>query len=215
MIFQKTRTQNLADVRSLNMWGYQLEDVSILSGLVNVETLSLPINNISTLAPFSACRNLRSLLLRQNRISSFQELEHLRDLPHLSTLSLSDNPIALEPNYRETVLRKLPQLRKLDDVEVSVKVDTFATNENAMNGAKVERLLPRPGRQPMLRASEASGMKQKFNLGQMVREVQVQRAPRQKNDSPLLTAVLALLPQLTVESLQIVLESIEKLCASS
>ena len=119
MIFQKTRTQNLADVRTLNMWGYELEDVSIISKLINAETISLPINKIKTLAPFKTCKNLKNLLLRQNQISDISEIQFLAGLPNLKNLTLADNPIASLPNYRETVINTIPQLEKLDDIEVT------------------------------------------------------------------------------------------------
>jgi Leucine-rich repeat (LRR) protein len=154
--------------------------------------------------------------LRQNKISSFQEIDHLRDLPHLTALSLTENPIASEPNYREIVLRKVPQLRKLDEIDVAVKVDTFPVNENAANGAIGDRLLPRP---PVLHPSGSSGMKAQFNLGPIVRQFQEEGAQAQRlrarEDLPCLTAVLALIPELTAESLQVVLESIQRLCSSS
>lgn len=39
----------LSDVKSLNCWGQDLADVSILSQMPNVEVLSLSVNQISTL----------------------------------------------------------------------------------------------------------------------------------------------------------------------
>jgi hypothetical protein len=198
MIFQRTRTQSLSDVRSLNLWGYHLDDVSILSQLPNVETLSLPLNNISTLAPFASCTNLRSLFLRQNQISSFDEIDHLRDLPHLTTLSLSDNPIARDPHYRAIVLRKLPQLQKLD--ETPVKAETFPTDDSS-------------GPPPVPRTSAPSGMKPQFNLGAIVQQAPaaVPRPAARQDDAALLTAVLALIPVLSGDSLQIVLDAIQRL----
>jgi hypothetical protein len=178
VIFMKTRAQALPDVRALNLWGYELEDVSIISQLVNLETLSLPINKITTLAPFASCRNLKSLLLRRNSIVSFDELEHLRDLRSLRTLSLSENPIAEHPNYREIVIRKLPQIRTLDDMDVAVKT--------------------MPVRM--------------YNDTPIPREKSRRNTHSDAQRSGVLTAVLSLIPELSHESLHIVLEAIQARC---
>ena len=118
MIFQKTHTQSLKDVRTLNMWGFDLHNVDIISDLENVETLSLSLNKISSLAPFSKCKRLQNLYLRQNTISNIQEVDHLSSLPMLTSLMLRDNPISAMPNYRSYIINKLPQLKKLDDIEI-------------------------------------------------------------------------------------------------
>jgi hypothetical protein len=169
MIFQKTRTRNLADVSALNMWGCELEDVSIIAQMPNVETLSLPMNKISTLAPFSYCKNLHSLLLRDNQISRIEEINSLQNLPHLITLSLIDNPITEVPNYRAIVIGKLPQLRTLDEISIPLTTPSEKVSRKAHSKGK----------------------------------------PR---DANMLAAVISLIPELSRDSLRIVLEAIEKRC---
>lgn len=51
----------LSDVKSLNCWGQDLAEVSILSQMPNVEVLSLSVNQISTLK--YVCELLASYLL--------------------------------------------------------------------------------------------------------------------------------------------------------
>jgi hypothetical protein len=198
MVFQKTRAQSLRDVRALNMWGYELEDVSIISQMTNAETLSLPVNKISTLAPFKSCKHLQQLLLRDNQISSFDELRYLQDLPCLTTLSLINNPIAQRPSYRETVIRNLPRLRKLDDIDVGARVEAPANTEEA------RPVVPRKNSAPELRMQD--DVRVHPNQG---REV---GPPRRREDANMLAAVLSLIPELSPESLHIVLEAIEKRC---
>jgi hypothetical protein len=205
MVFQKTRTQSLADVRTLNMWGFELENISIVRQMINAETLAFPVNKISTLAPFESCRHLQQLLLRSNQISNFNELDYLQNLPSLTTLSLIDNPIAQMSNYRDIVLRKLPRLRTLDDVDVSVQ-----------SPARPEAVQPQS-----VRHSPARSAPPDLSGESPVREEPRQRPIRQRepeprrragNDSNMLTAVLSLIPELSPESLHIVLEAIEKRC---
>ncbi|KAL2916292.1 hypothetical protein HK105_204048 [Polyrhizophydium stewartii] len=112
-------SSDLGTIRSINLWGQDLTDVSILARLPQLEVLSLAVNKINTLAVFSALTNLRELYLRQNHIADPRELFHLADLPSLRILWLVENPIADLPGYRRLVLRMLPGLSKLDDSEVA------------------------------------------------------------------------------------------------
>ncbi len=72
-------------------------------------------NNISTLSPFQHCPKLQELYLRKNKIGDLREVVHLSRLPQLKVLWLSENPVSELPLYRETVLKLLPQLKKLDN----------------------------------------------------------------------------------------------------
>jgi hypothetical protein len=182
VVFQKTRTQSLADVRTLNMWGHELENISIVSQMTNAETLSFAVNKITSLAPFESCKHLQHLFLRGNRISSFDELVHLQSLPCLTTLSLNDNPIAEYPNYRQIVIRNLPRLRKLDDIDVAVPTRSAVAQ-------------PAPKHPP---PEPRNGSRARPN----------HRATAE--DANFLAAVLALVPELSPESLRVVLRAIEK-----
>jgi hypothetical protein len=189
MIFQRTKCQSLPDVLALNMWGCDLDDVSIISQMPNLETLSLPVNKISTLAPFSGCPNLHSLLLRENEISRIEEINHLQNLPHLITLSLIDNPITEVPNSREIVIRKLPQLRTLDDIPIPQR--------NRETARQPEPQPPTAAAQPEVYQS---------------REKRPPGAKGKPGDANTLAAVLSRIPELSRDSLRVVLEAIEQRC---
>lgn len=119
MVYSKTRTQNLNNVKQLNAWGSELTDVSIVRSMPFVQVLSLSVNKISTLEDFAACRNLQELYLRENNIRDLDQIYHLQDLPVLRKLWLAGNPCAERPDYRRTVLRVLPHLETLDNVNVT------------------------------------------------------------------------------------------------
>ncbi|OHT12835.1 Leucine Rich Repeat family protein [Tritrichomonas foetus] len=244
MIFQKTRTTNLADVRSLNMWGYELEDVSIISKLVNAETISLPINRITSLSAFQNLPNLNNLLLRQNLISDFNEICHLSYLPNLECLTLLDNPIASLPNYRETVIKMLPQLKKLDDVNVNLIHSNLSSIQNSNGLSKSYHMKQQfhllsgmkscdSSKNKTLNQNKNFNQENQFNHDNMYRSEVGEKKMRQslnmkmilqkrkenqerkidkKNDSHFLTAVLSLIPELSVDSLQIVLDAINERC---
>lgn len=48
-----------------------------------------------------------------------KEVHYLAHLPNLETLWLSDNPISAHKSYRQFVIKLLPNLKKLDEVDVS------------------------------------------------------------------------------------------------
>lgn len=119
MVFSKTRTQDLRNVKQLNCWGSELADVSLVRQMPFVQVLSLSVNSIKSLADFSYCKNLQELYLRDNKVSDLSQLLHLQDLPNLRKLWLSGNPCSDVHNYRMIVLKILPHLEMLDNIPVS------------------------------------------------------------------------------------------------
>ena len=104
----------------MNLWGNDLEDVSILGQeLPNVEIVSLSINKISTLRDFQYCTKLSELFLRKNSIHDLRDVVYLQKLLNLRVLWLSNNPCAECDNYRLYVIKMLPGLLKLDNAEVT------------------------------------------------------------------------------------------------
>ena len=191
MIIQKTQVTDISEVKYLALWGQQLTDVSIIERMPNLEEITLSVNKIQTLKPFGKCTKLKELLLRNNNISDFIELTYLADLKDLRTLWLSDNPIAEQENYRLRVLQILPQLSKIDESDVT-------DEERNM------KLPPLPAPQPI---------QQNTLQGTLHGTLQttLQKSKPRKNDAPVLTAVLSLLPELSVDSLQVVLHKIRDL----
>ena len=106
---------DITEIKKLNIWGEDIEDISIISKMINLEKLSLSSNKISTLSSLSNCLNLREIYLRNNNIITFEELNHLRHLLNLKVLWLEGNPICDDILYREKVLNLLPQVIFLDN----------------------------------------------------------------------------------------------------
>ena len=111
--FQKI--YNIREIKKLDTWGQDIEDISIISELPNLEILSLSSNKISSLSPISNCLNAREIYLRNNNIYSFDELYHLQNLSKLNVLWLEGNPISKDIFYREKVFNILPKLHNLDN----------------------------------------------------------------------------------------------------
>ena len=119
LIAQKVKSDRIESIRNLNLWGSNIEDISIIEEMPSLEIVSLSVNKIRTLRPFANLQNLRELYLRQNLISNLNEIKHLTDCQNLSVLWLSQNPICENPNYRAVVICVLPQLQKLDDIAIT------------------------------------------------------------------------------------------------
>lgn len=117
-VLQRSRLNDPAHVKKMNVSGSALEDISVMDQFPSVEVCSFAVNDISDLEAFRNCSRLQELYLRKNRIADFAQLLHLSHLP-LRSIGLAENPISGHPNYRFFVISALPQLRKLDDAEVT------------------------------------------------------------------------------------------------
>ena len=93
LILQRCKCELLSQVKNINLWGSEIEDVSILKEMPNIEICSLSLNKVKSLRDFQNCRKLVELYLRKNQIENLQELKYLQNLPSLKVLWLWDNPI--------------------------------------------------------------------------------------------------------------------------
>jgi len=65
-------------------------------------------------------KNVKELYLKDNQISDFKQIEHLKNCPQFKILCLLDNPISKQSNYRQKILEILPNLKKLDDIDCNI-----------------------------------------------------------------------------------------------
>ena len=138
LIIQKVHSDRFISIKNLNLWGSNIDDVSILQELPNLEIVSLSVNHIRSLKPFSSLANLRELYLRKNLISDLNEIKYLANCENLRTLWLSENPICENPNYRNIVISILPQLVKLDETLISDEERDEINNVISSNNNNVQ-----------------------------------------------------------------------------
>lgn len=147
MVVTRTKCDRMDLIRNLNMWGNDLNQISALRLMPNLEVLSLSVNRIETLEDMRFCPKLTELYLRKNDIFDLTEVRHLRGLRHLKVLWLSDNPCATLPGYRAYVLHHLPNLGKLDSEDVTdddrrqaarVNVDQMQTCVEHLSQSRME-----------------------------------------------------------------------------
>lgn len=128
-----------------------IEKISSLSGMENLRTLSLgrnlikkienldavadtleelwlSYNQIGSLAGIEKLTNLRVLFISNNKITSMAEIDRLAGLDKLEDLLLVNNPLyndykdqAATQEYRIEVVKRLPNLKKLDGAPVEVE----------------------------------------------------------------------------------------------
>lgn len=147
----RARATCLENIRNLNVWGNELHNISIIRKMINIEVLNLSVNNIYTLEDLSFCPRIKELYLRRNKISSIDEIRFLKNLPNLQVLWLSDNACTNQDNYLYTVLRNLPNLKKLDshlvtqeEVETAKIKGTEVSNDDDLpdyNGLNLDKTL--------------------------------------------------------------------------
>ena len=59
LVFTKTKSDSLHNIKNLNLWGNDLEDLQLIEKMPNLEVVSLSVNRISTLRDFSKCAKLQ------------------------------------------------------------------------------------------------------------------------------------------------------------
>ncbi|XP_074662952.1 leucine-rich repeat-containing protein 9-like [Tubulanus polymorphus] len=107
--------------------GNRISRIEGLSNLKSVKELNLAENVIEKIGnSLNGFNELSSLNLSGNKLSSFKDITNLAQLPALTMLYLKDpqyapNPCCLLCNYATHVLYHLPNLIRLDNLDVSSK----------------------------------------------------------------------------------------------
>jgi len=111
--------QQLQHIKTINVWGSDVDGLLILREMPNLEVISLSLNKITTLRDLVGCTKVTEIYLRKNSILDLKEISYLSNLTRLKVLWLSHNPCAEHPYYRAFVVYSIPSLVKLDNAEVT------------------------------------------------------------------------------------------------
>lgn len=233
LVLLRSKSDSLFSVKNLNLWGNEIDDVKLLRQMPNVEVLSLSLNKISSLKEFANCQKLQELYLRRNNIMDISEVRYLSPLQNLKILWLLDNPCSEIENYREIVIKLLPNLIKLDNTQITSEERRSATSktfafleENTENpGISLENKPFQPIQNENPRSSilkkespkeiepvlhkEMGNRNSYFEGG--VRQITHSHSQQLSNKNEnILCAVLALLKELDETSLELVRREIER-----
>uniref|UniRef100_A0AC35U9R1 PHD-type domain-containing protein n=1 Tax=Rhabditophanes sp. KR3021 TaxID=114890 RepID=A0AC35U9R1_9BILA len=118
IVYSRTKL-TLDSVKKINLWGCDIDDISICKEMVNVQILSLSRNKIKSLEPLQHCTNLEELYIRGNEITDFNEFEFLAKCRKLKVLWIDENPCTTNVEYRKIIVGLIPSLTNLDDKAVS------------------------------------------------------------------------------------------------
>lgn len=123
---QIKKIENLETLHSLvevNLGYNKIREISPHSFAANIQLRFLRINNnvVKSLANLSKLSNLSALNMANNKISELFEVEKIADCQNLCELVLSGNFVSQKGIYRLGIIRRMPQLDYLDDLEVSVQ----------------------------------------------------------------------------------------------
>ena len=129
-ILNKANHNNPKSIRVLNLRGSQISDISILSELTALESISLSANQIKDISVFKKLKNIRELYLKDNQINDFAQFENLKNCKKIEKLAIKGNPITTMPNYIQKIVEILPQIKKLDDIELKQFKLNIINNKN-------------------------------------------------------------------------------------
>lgn len=140
--FEKMDTDNALEkassMKTLHLEWLGIAEIENLDAFEKVEVLYLQFNRISRLEGLESMLNLQFIALQNNMITVIENLKHLRALEFLdlsrnmiedfdeeelpvtiNELRMRMNPCAKRPNYKIRLVAHLPELDKLDDVDLS------------------------------------------------------------------------------------------------
>ena len=125
--FKIMEIQNLSATNDqfacINLTDNSISEVNYLPQLKRLKTLMLINNRISKIEKDFAinCPFLTNLVLTNNKISDFEQIDNIASCKSLEKLYLVDNVVTKMKNYRLYVIYKIPTLRILDYQRVTKK----------------------------------------------------------------------------------------------
>ncbi|KAL0223457.1 hypothetical protein P9112_002847 [Eukaryota sp. TZLM1-RC] len=113
----------LDQFRLIDLTDNSLRSLEGFPTLKNLEMLFLTNNRITTISPTLSDKlpNLTTIILTGNQIATVESLIPLTTLSQLSEVSLLNNPVVSQPDYRLCVIAMLPRVKILDFVKVTTK----------------------------------------------------------------------------------------------
>ena len=129
-IEKKYPGKKLEDIKVLNFYGNDFDNIDIISQMKSLKIISLSSNKISSLKPFMNLQNLKELIIRNNNIENVDEIDYLKNCDKLSSLWLEENPVCKKEEYKEHLIKTLPNLKNLDNSSMTEIKEEIEKNKN-------------------------------------------------------------------------------------
>lgn len=128
------------DLKILLLQSNIIPRIENLHKLKRMEYLNLALNNIERIENLDLCESLNKLDLTLNFIGELTSVESLRGNYNLRELVLTGNPCTDYDGFRDYVVATLPQLVKLDCVEITDTIRLQAVPHLLPNRVRIVQL---------------------------------------------------------------------------
>lgn len=128
------------DLKILLLQSNIIARIENLHKLKRLEYLNLAVNNIERIENLELCESLNKLDLTLNFIGELTSVESLRGNYNLRELILTGNPCTDYEGYQDYVIATLPQLTKLDSVEITDTIRLLAKRQHDQRRAVIVQL---------------------------------------------------------------------------
>lgn len=148
----KEYLEKFEGLSSLCMAKLGLESFKNFPKLNSVFLLNLNMNKLKTGLEdiVKNMPNISELELEYNKFKDISELEALKELKGLTSITLYGNPIAKIPNYREAIFKLLPNVMTIDEYSRDGKDHILDLIQNGDNSDKFDDDLTRINLSPEL-----------------------------------------------------------------
>ena len=114
--------QSLPNLVTLILSFNEIEEIEGLLSNSKLQKLDLNHNFVKQIKSMQSQTELVYLDLRHNWVEDFNQLDHLVDnCTNLEELGFKCNPASTKSHYRASIFKKLPNLKKLDGLQLSEK----------------------------------------------------------------------------------------------
>ncbi|XP_075690697.1 centriolin isoform X2 [Rhinoderma darwinii] len=165
-------------LRELNLSHNRISKIEGLEHMAALQKLNLSANDIEHIPAWMGkkMKALSALNLKQNAVSSLQDVSRLKPLKDLTSLMLADNPVAKLPHYRLHLVFHLRSLNALDGQTITNQERQEA--HDRFNLEEVEKL-ERDLEKKVKEIEELQSQKTKV-LGELQNQDQLNRTLRQE-----------------------------------
>lgn len=109
-----TNLNHLVSLKWLDLSFNKIRKIQGLDQLIHLEDLSLYANKITTISGLENLKKIQCLSLGNNRIDSLDQVIKLRNARQLNMLTLANNPVCNEMEYKMVILAYIDTLKYLD-----------------------------------------------------------------------------------------------------